>query len=631
MRPTAPRALPSSAALQQSLHEFFGLSRFRPLQQEAVTAALGGQDVLVVMPTGAGKSLCFQLPAALEPGVTVVVSPLIALMRDQVEALNGRGAMSRLGCACINSSQPFEEQKEWMRRLRQGQIRLLYVAPERFRSPFFLKTLQSISVARFVVDEAHCITEWGRDFRPDYLSLGAVVQSLGRPPIMAVTATATSDVQQSIVQNLGMRDPAILVGGFNRPNLYFGAQACDSEKDRIEILKREMPGWLRGGGSGLVYVSTQKQSEELATILAGVLKPLRKTAGAYHAGMSSINRTRLQSQWLAGDVPVLVATSAFGMGIDKADVRFVIHVGYPDSLESYYQGAGRAGRDGKMARCVILHHSSDRETREWLMERDTVTGECLKTLHGELCANLRDDTIFFSKTLWQQKLNWSETRARIALGEMERAGVVERVQQSKDGVTLRVLQRTIPRALWAGMVDGLQRQRQERKRRLEEMVGYCQTPKCRRRTILDYFGDPESISSPERCCDNCDPSGHISMSAGSPTSTASRVREPARSTAGNPVPKPFPKSPPPSPTVTAMAEPNLLEALREWRRGEAANETIPTYYILGDTVLGEIARHKPRSGAALGAIRGMDEDRLLRFGPAILAIVREHAAGKRGK
>ncbi|MCA1595790.1 MAG: RecQ family ATP-dependent DNA helicase, partial [Chloroflexi bacterium] len=249
-----PNPVSAPADLTRSLKELFGFDEFRALQREAVTTALEGRDLLLVMPTGAGKSLCFQLPAALSPGVTVVVSPLIALMRDQVSALLSRPEFARLGCACLNSGQSAEEQREVLRRLREGRVRLIYVAPERFRSSGFLDVLGGLPVARFVLDEAHCISEWGHDFRPDYLALGSMIESLGRPPVTAVTATATARVQQSIVKNLNMRSPAIFIGGFNRPNLHFSVYSSRTEQERLEKLGKALPRLAAAGGSGLVYV-----------------------------------------------------------------------------------------------------------------------------------------------------------------------------------------------------------------------------------------------------------------------------------------------------------------------------------------------------------------------------------------
>ncbi len=275
----------TTSNLEQSLQTYFGYGEFRPLQREAVEGTLAGRDVLVVMPTGAGKSLTFQLPSALSEGVTVVVSPLIALMRDQVDALNNRPEFEKIGCAALTSLQSSEEQSALLRQIRTGGVKLIYVAPERFRSGAFMDALKAVKVARFVVDEAHCISEWGHDFRPDYLSLREVVETLGNPPLFAATATATTRVQESIVANLGMRDPLVLVGGFNRPNLHFSVHRCKSEQDREDKLLRALPKLSARGGSGLIYVATRKQCEQVFEEADRALAKIGQRAGMYHAGL----------------------------------------------------------------------------------------------------------------------------------------------------------------------------------------------------------------------------------------------------------------------------------------------------------------------------------------------------------
>ena len=467
-------------------------------------AALLGRDVLVVMPTGAGKSLCFQLPAALSGGVTVVVSPLIALMRDQVDALNRRPAFREIGCAALTSLQSPEEQYDVLRQMRQGQIKLVYVAPERFRSGAFMEALKSVPVARFVVDEAHCISEWGHDFRPDYLSLREVVESLGNPPLLAATATATRRVQESIVANLGMRDPLVLVGGFNRPNLHFSVHRCKSENEREDKLARALPKLSALGGSGLIYVATRKQCEQVFELAGDALAKVGQTAGMYHAGLDADVRTQMQREWLDGTRQVLVATNAFGMGIDKPDVRFVVHCACPDSLESYYQEAGRAGRDGRKSRCVILYHFADRRTREWFIDNEALTVGDVERAFGHLKRFAGADKNARLAKGWGSALDWSDMKCRLALGELERADLVTRVAQTGDGVVLTLARLDFPPDARRSIAAGLAKQRAERLRRLDEIVDYCKTPQCRRRTVLDYFGDRQEPPPTSFCCDNCD-------------------------------------------------------------------------------------------------------------------------------
>jgi len=493
-----------SQDLSRSLQTFFGYGEFRPQQEEAVQTTLEGRDVLVVMPTGAGKSLCFQLPAALSEGVTLVVSPLIALMRDQVDALNRRPEFARLGCGCLTSLQSLDEQNDLLRDLRAGRLKLLYIAPERFRSGAFMDALKSVKIARFVVDEAHCISEWGHDFRPDYLSLREVVETLGNPPLLAATATATKRVQQSIVANLGMRDPLVLVGGFNRPNLHFSVHRCKSENEREDKLVRALPKLSALGGSGLVYVATRKQCEQVFEAVDAALAPLGQRAGMYHAGLDADLRNQMQREWLEGERQVLVATNAFGMGIDKPDVRFVVHCACPDSLESYYQEAGRAGRDGRRSRCVILYHFADRRTREWFIDNEALTVGMVEQAFGQVRGHADKEGVARLPKTWGMALDWSDIKGRLALGELERADLVKRVAQTGDGVTLTLARRDFPPEARRQIAADLANQRAERLRRLDEIVDYCKTTACRRRTILDYFGDRQEPPPTSFCCDNCD-------------------------------------------------------------------------------------------------------------------------------
>ncbi len=499
----------NNTVLEDSLQTYFGYGEFRPQQRDAVEATLSGRDVLVVMPTGAGKSLCFQLPAALSEGVTLVVSPLIALMRDQVDALNKRPAFESIGCACLTSLQSPDEQYDLIRKMRQGHLKLVYVAPERFRSGVFMDALKSVQIARFVVDEAHCISEWGHDFRPDYLSLREVVETLGSPPLLAATATATTRVQGSITANLGMRDPLVLVGGFNRPNLHFSVHRCKSESEREDKLARALPKLSALGGSGLIYVATRKQCEQVFEVAGDALAKIGQTAGMYHAGLDPEVRNRMQREWLDGERQVLVATNAFGMGIDKPDVRFVIHCACPDSLESYYQEAGRAGRDGRKSRCTILYHFTDRKTREWFIDNEALTVGDVERAFGHVrrFADAQKDEAERTARLpksWGSALDWSDIKSRLALGELERGGLIQRVAQTGDAVVLTLARTDFPPDARRSIAADLAKQRAERLRRLDEIVDYCKTPYCRRRTVLDYFGDRQEPPATSFCCDNCD-------------------------------------------------------------------------------------------------------------------------------
>ncbi len=495
--------------LPDHLKRVFGYDEFRPHQEEAIRAALEGRDTLVVMPTGAGKSLTFQLPAAIDGGTTLVVSPLIALMRDQVFALIERTTFAQMGVAFLNSSQDPSEQRDVLSLLRAGKLKLLYVAPERLRSNAFLETLREIKIERLVVDEAHCISEWGHDFRPDYLAIGSVLQLLGRPPVMAVTATATTRVQESIAANLSMRDPQIIVGGFNRPNLHFSVVRCKNDLERSNKLSAALPKLLAKGGSGLIYASTRKQCESVAELAAQALAPLGIRVGSYHAGMDQGLRSTMQSAWISGQVPLLVATNAFGMGVDKPDVRFVIHWGFPESPESYYQEAGRAGRDGKRARVVVLACPvADRKLREFFIDNDSTTFEDLSEVVARVGRLSQHEAARIPRFWWSQEFGWHEPKPRVVIGKLERAGLVERLGEDMDGTLLRARDARIPADKARELKRGLDRERAERIARLDEMSAYVKARVCRRRILLDYFGDVElddfGDEPQANCCDVCD-------------------------------------------------------------------------------------------------------------------------------
>jgi ATP-dependent DNA helicase RecQ len=352
---------PTSEALT-TLRTHFGHQMFRPGQESLVAAVLSGQDVLAVMPTGSGKSLGYQLPAVVVPGTTLVVSPLISLMKDQVDELNRRGIPS----GALHSMLSSDSRREVVEAARAGRLRLLYVAPERFASDHFLRLLRDLTVARFVIDEAHCVSEWGHDFRPDYRRLPAGAAACrtnngtsGRPPIAAFTATATPEVRDDIVGLVGLESPQILVAGFDRPNIYLCVEPVEDEDEKHQLLPR-----LVSGRRALVYAATRRSTEAAAATLqaAGI------RAAAYHAGLEDAERTRVQDGFAAGSLRVVCATNAFGMGIDRPDVDAVVHFAIPGSVEAYYQEIGRAGRDGRPATATLLWDYGDVATREFLIE-----------------------------------------------------------------------------------------------------------------------------------------------------------------------------------------------------------------------------------------------------------------------
>lgn len=363
-----PRAL-------EALNRYFGYDSFRPGQSGIVSAILAGHDVLGVMPTGAGKSICYQIPAAILPGVAIVISPLISLMRDQVDALNDVG----LPAAFINTTQTPDEQDLVFAQALSGQIKLLYVAPERLETERFRNFAVRVPISLVAVDEAHCVSQWGQDFRSSYLGIGEFIAGLPtRPTVAAFTATATERVRRDIVSILGLHTPSITVTGFDRPNLYF---------DVISMPRKDKASWVASyiashpDESGIVYCATRKETEALAESLNSAVAELRAAGGAdvsdigtiavaYHGGMSADTREKAQRDFVTDRVPVVVASNAFGMGIDKSNVRFVIHHNMPESIEAYYQEAGRAGRDGEPSRCTLLWNESDIVTRRRLLDSD---------------------------------------------------------------------------------------------------------------------------------------------------------------------------------------------------------------------------------------------------------------------
>ncbi|HEX8160446.1 MAG TPA: RecQ family ATP-dependent DNA helicase [Pyrinomonadaceae bacterium] len=410
-----------------ALHEHFGFAEFREGQREVIDSILEGHDTVVVMPTGGGKSLCFQLPALMREGATVVVSPLIALMKDQVDALRARG----LPATFVNSSIDFEEQKERIRSLRRGELKLVYVAPERFRSTHFVEALQSANVSLFAVDEAHCVSTWGHDFRPDFLRLRHAIEQIGRPQVVALTATATPYVRADIIEQLGLREPRAFVSGFDRPNL--SLRVVHTQKDREKIT--HIRALAAAGGSGIVYASTRKSVEQVARRLqdAGL------SVVGYHAGMEDSERVRAQDQFMSGARQMIVATNAFGMGIDKPDIRFVAHYQMPGSIEAYYQEIGRAGRDGLPSACALLFNYADKRTQDYFIEGSYPPPELIAKVYEALVATGERRIELSTKEIAARAAVRNEMAVQSALITLEKAGHIERGAGAENRASVRLL------------------------------------------------------------------------------------------------------------------------------------------------------------------------------------------------
>jgi ATP-dependent DNA helicase RecQ len=459
------------------LREVFGFEEFLSGQQEIVDHILAGRDGLAVMPTGGGKSLCYQLPGLVKEGVTLVVSPLIALMKDQVDALQEKGVKA----AVINSTQTWDEQKEILDQVRAGEIKLLYVAPERFRAGSFTSAMARVEIAMLAIDEAHCLSQWGHDFRPDYLRLGRARQELGNPQCVAFTATATPVVRKDILQVLSLTEPFETITGFARPNLSFNITAVAKKAEKFKRLREIISEYK----TGIIYCATRKKVDEVSETLASWgLK-----VAAYHGGMTDQERDRVQDSFISRKKDVAVATNAFGMGIDRSDVRFVAHFEVPGSVEAFYQEAGRAGRDGEAAWCELLWNFADTRTQEFFLEGVNPGPGVVRDLYHWLQASADEKSeVFRSLDEMRDELGVSNGMAvGNALSLLARTGYVQRFDvpgQRMRGTRLLQQGQTL-QLDEAAMEEKERRDRQK----LDAMISLCESGGCRQEWILDYFGE----------------------------------------------------------------------------------------------------------------------------------------------
>lgn len=657
--------------LEKEVHKHFGFAGFRPGQERLVQAVLRGDDALGVMPTGGGKSLCFQLPAALLPGMTVVISPLIALMKDQVDALKSRGMAAEAYHSGLTSS----ERRSTIAKLLAGGTKLLYMAPERIQADGFMELLSEIPLSLLAIDEAHCISHWGHDFRPDYRRLGELRDrvrgtSPDKPvPVIALTATATQRVQDDIVERLHMRDAERVITGFRRPNLAFEVRKVGGRAEKLRRLRALCAEAIEAGGSAVIYAATRKNVELVASELASRDASFdKKLVGHYHAGLSDEERAEVQDAFLEDKKRILVATNAFGMGIDKPNVRVVAHYEIPGSIEAYYQEAGRAGRDGKPGKCALLFNYADVATQEFFISKSSQEGAGFGGRDHRDCDDDSDSSGGAdAKALLKQVVRYAygnQCRQQLILGyfgdpeahAFEGCGRCDvckpeaRPRAAADEATTLASRQAL--AAVARLNGRFGKGRIAELLKGGESESFLQTGLQRQTTygLLKDWSTDAIRALIDRLLDagylrsqgldypvlQISPEGLKAMKGETavelPIETeedladlspkARRKRELSRPRTGAASADSGSAS-----SASADADPALLESLREFRREEARKRSVPAYVVFHDKTLQELAARRPADARGLATVAGLGPKKIELYGEKLLSLLQSSAQG----